>query len=786
VVGDGSAAGCSFQQSEAMASLFAKRDRHGTRLSLLDHSHSVAEAGAALFGTADGTTTRLGDRYLRFFGIEEGDRKRFLRTLHVSLWLHDLGKVNDSFQEALETGRTQVVRHEHLSAMLLCSGPLQTWLRGANAVGFDNEVVIAAVAGHHLKAALAEFGMPRVEGDVRVPLSHPDAIAVLEGATAAAGLPALGKLEPLVLRTDDLLTLRKAVQTTARALQVSVRSDERRQRLLAAVRAALIAADAAGSAIIREGLDLRTWIAGCFNHDPLSAQEVEELVLKPRVQEIERRSGHLFAWHGFQDAAARLGQRGLLLAPCGSGKTLAAWRWVQSQAATEPAGRVIFLYPTRGTATEGFRDYVSWAGAETAALVHGTADFDLVGMFRNEMDPRSQQRWTVDERLYSLFFWTKRIFSATIDQFLSFIRFQYGSTCLLPVLADSIVIIDEVHSFDRPMFTALERFLNFFRTPALCMTATLPEDRRRVLTGKCGLQGFPSAEDRFDDLAAESEAGRYSVRRGTREQGSALARNVVASGGKVLWVVNRVSRCQDIARQLSQVGGTESICYHSRYRLADRKQRHEEAIAAFRGPSPALLIATQVCEMSLDLDADVLITEMAPVPSLIQRFGRCYRRPAAGKAGYGQVLVYAPENHRPYERQEVEQAEGWLTTLADRTELASQAELALSLEQLPNTDPTAAGGHVGFLDGEVFASAREESFRDSDEFTMDCVLDADRDAYLALTRRRDPQARGLVLPVPRWLARIDAGLPHGLCVAPSSHYDPITGFHENEVQSWVK
>ena len=769
-----------------MGSLFAKRDVRGRRLPLPDHSRAVAEAGAALFGTPDGTTTRLGNRYLRFFRIEEDDRARFLRTLHVSLWLHDLGKVNDSFQEALETGRTQVVRHEHLSAMLLCSGPLQTWLEGAGSAGVDTGVVIAAVAGHHLKAARAEFGMPRVEAEVRVPLSHQDTRAVLEGAAGVAGVPAPAKLEPLVLQADDLLALRKAVQTTARALQISVRSDQRRQRLSAAVRAALIAADAAGLAIIREGLDLRAWIAGCFDHDPLSPQEVEESVLRPRVQEIERRSGRQFKWHGFQDAAAQLGERGLLLAPCGSGKTLAAWRWVQSQAAAERAGRVIFLYPTRGTATEGFRDYVSWAGAEMAALVHGTADFDLLGMFSNETDPRAQQQWAVDERLYSLFFWTKRIFSATVDQFLSFLRFQYGSMCLLPVLADSIVVIDEVHSFDRSMFTALERFLRFFRVPALCMTATLPEDRRRILTSHCGLRSFPSAEDRFEDLAVESEAGRYGVRRGTREEGSALARDVSACGGKVLWVVNTVSRCQDIARQLGKAGGTQSICYHSRYRLADRKQRHEEAIAAFRSPSPALLVATQVCEMSLDLDADVLITEIAPVPSLIQRFGRCFRRPVAGRTGCGRVLVYAPENHQPYERQEMGQAESWLAELAGRARPVSQAELAVSLEQLPNTDPTAADGYVGFLDGEVFASSREESFRDSDEFTTDCVLDADRDAYLTLRRRRDSLARALVLPVPRRLAQIDVELPRGLCLAPSSHYDPLTGFHESEVRNWQK
>ena len=153
------------------------------------------------------------------------------------------------------------------------------------------------------------------------------------------------------------------------------------------------------------------------------------------------------------------------------GKTIAAWRWAEAQAKTHAFGRVIFLYPTRGTSTEGFRDYVSWA--PDAALVHGTSTYELEAMAQNPDDSRgaSIRLPSQDtERLFALGYWPMKYFSATVDQFLSFLEHSYRSTCLLPALADSVLIVDEVHSFDAKMFESLVVFLKTFDMPVLCMS----------------------------------------------------------------------------------------------------------------------------------------------------------------------------------------------------------------------------------------------------------------------------------------------------------------------------
>src|SRR5262249_62285082 len=98
------------------------------------------------------------------------------------------------------------------------------------------------------------------------------------------------------------------------------------------------------------------------------------------------------------------------------------------------------------------------------------------------------------DRLYALGLWSRRYFSATVDQFLGFIEHSYTGLCLLPALADSAVIIDEVHSFDQRMFDCLIAFLKNFEMPVLCMTATLPPVRIKQLRD-AGLKLYQASED---------------------------------------------------------------------------------------------------------------------------------------------------------------------------------------------------------------------------------------------------------------------------------------------------
>src|SRR5439155_8741823 len=133
------------------------------------------------------------------------------------------------------------------------------------------------------------------------------------------------------------------------------------RQLLLALKAGLIAADSVASGVVRENKSINAWIDEKTCSPSITDVEISEKIIHKRTKSIESRTNKPFIFHRFQDRAAELSSRALLLASCGSGKTLAAWRWARAQAPNHEVGRVIFLYPTRGTATEGFRDYVGWA-----------------------------------------------------------------------------------------------------------------------------------------------------------------------------------------------------------------------------------------------------------------------------------------------------------------------------------------------------------------------------------------------------------------------------------------
>lgn len=106
----------------------------------------------------------------------------------------------------------------------------------------------------------------------------------------------------------------------------------------------------------------------------------------------------------------------------------------------------------------------------------------------------------------------------------------------------------------------------------------------------------------------------------------AEVRAELARGGRVLWVCNLVDRAVHFANRCADL---DPFVYHSRFRYIDRVQQHKAVIKAFdpaQTPGAALAICTQVAEMSLDLSATLLVSDLAPVPAMIQRLGRLNRR----------------------------------------------------------------------------------------------------------------------------------------------------------------
>lgn len=741
-------------------------------LTLEQHLLDTETAAIALFREG----SRWGDAFPRFFRLNADERRKFLPTLRVAALAHDIGKANADFARAMvEPGVEQTLRHEHLSAIFLHHEPYRRWLGASARVDFDS--VAAAVATHHLKTADDgdyKLAQPRSAPDTRVFFEHPEVTRILHkiGEVAEIGPPPSASI-PGVYPSPAWQATYAATVGASRVLARRMRREP--CALTFALKAALVACDTVASGLVREGHSIVDWIEDVAHRDAIDGQRIREDIIDPRVASVAARTGKPFVFQAFQEGAARISQRSLLLAACGAGKTLAAWRWAEAQATARPVGRVVFLYPTRGTATEGFRDYVGWAPEGDSALVHGTSRYELDGMAQNPSESLRGKRLVdeTDARLFALALWSKRYFSATVDQFFSFLENRYESLCLVPALADAVVVLDEVHSYDDRMYRNLLQFLDRLDCPVLAMTATLPPDRRKELGKR--MEIYPRDEHRAElrDLERLEAHPRYR-HRAVRDESEALAAALRAleEGLRVLWVVNVVRRAQTLTRALRNATPHRVLTYHSRFRLSDRQRAHRSVVDAFQADgSPVIAVTTQVCEMSLDLDADLLITEHAPIPSMVQRFGRANRHLRRGEEFRATLLTYPPESVLPYDEDELSASAGFLAALSGEP---SQRELSEKLEQLaPRARATSADASAFFAGGYC---AVPGDFRESESSGTSCVLDSDVDEVVAALAQRRP-IDGFVLQVPRKHARPGpTTLARWLSIAPRALYDVDLGF----------
>ncbi|WP_432157561.1 CRISPR-associated helicase Cas3' [Streptomyces sp. bgisy153] len=226
-------------------------------------------------------------------------------------------------------------------------------------------------------------------------------------------------------------------------------------------------------------------------------------------------------------------------------------------------------------------------------------------------------------------------------------------------LAGKVVVIDEAHAYDTYMSGYLDRVLSWlgaYRVPVVVLSATLPASRRRDLVeAYAGRADAVTAEpaaasDGYPLLTAVAPGGAPLVRRPQASARSAtvhmerLADDVsvltdrlkseLAGGGCALVIRNTVKRVLETARALRETFGTENVTVaHSCFVDLDRADKDRTLLRLFGPPKqpddrPAgahIVVASQVAEQSLDVDFDLLVSDLCPVDLLLQRMGRLHR-----------------------------------------------------------------------------------------------------------------------------------------------------------------
>ena len=467
-------------------------------------------------------------------------------------------------------------------------------------------------------------------------------------------------------------------------------------RLLAFAKAILIAADVAGSALW-DGRDdeisrLENGVhVSLRNH---CKEEDLKAIVRNRLDAGEDADYEAKLYAFQRNVRGASDSRVVLEAACGGGKTIAAYEWARKHA--EAGRKLIFCYPTTGTAAAGFDDYLFSQDSLERDLITSRADVDIRRMIENGSGSnnggnrglRHPNRDTDLENLMkqeSLRSWGQQAIAATSDLVLGLMQNHRRSLFNFPVIVKSAIVFDEVHSYDAKMFGSLVRFLKTFpQVPVLLMTASLQPSRRRVLK----LVGVEYELLSGDDKAEGAQ--RYHLEWRTKDTPVAddywvAVKNALGAGGKVLWVCNTVADAVQIFEEAKNLGDDlKAILFHSRFCYRHRVDRQKEILSAFNEEKSACLaVTTQVCEMSLDISASLLVTALPPFPALVQRMGRLNRRLEYPDGAKCLVYDYDGMDGRPYLRADLEAARQAVEKLTAKRRVLSQRDLKNALNEMP-------------------------------------------------------------------------------------------------------
>lgn len=621
-----------------------------------------------------------------------------LDRLGVFALLHDIGKCNHGFQAKSNVQTREVAGHvREVAPLLLCE---QLGADAAEALAFDtlctwfmdSDQASCPTAARFLIAAVSHHGEPQkidsweawgqsATGWPSAKLWRPqagrDPIAGVHALVSlardtfpeafATQVPPLPERVALEHRFSGLVMLADWLGSDTRFFPFRKTADEDRLAF---------ARTQARHALAVSGLDCEPARIALVTHVPgfVGLFGREPYPLQSRLAQEQA-----------IDADSRL-----LIAESdtGSGKTEAALAWFLRLYAAGKVDGLYFALPTRVAARElcgrvegMLKRLMELSGAAPAPCLLAVPGYaratdatdglpDPTGILWSEEDDaeRREHFWAAEH--------PKRFLAApvavgTVDQaLLSAIKTRHAhlrSVCL----DRHLLVVDEVHASDPYMHQLLRSLLDGHRARggwALLLSATLGEAARALFTGQptrplaAAVELFyPALTDgrgipqRVPSPVGRGKAVEVQFRDALDDIETVLGwiAEALAASARVLVVCNIVQRAIDLQRAVeadARIPRTALfaldgvICpHHGRFAAADR-ERLDAAVSARFGkdsaPGPALLIGTQTLEQSLDLDADLLITDHAPMDVLLQRIGRLHRHPRKRPEAYAAARCF--------------------------------------------------------------------------------------------------------------------------------------------------
>ena len=514
----------------------------------------------------------------------------FWEHLFYSLFFHDFGKAATGFQDSLEGGKSWIYRHEILSA---------SFINSLNEI-YDGEKLQAiglAIITHHkdINELMRYDTFSRVNAESFHDKSdelkpHYDELIGYFSLIPQFSKDYLGYELPVPdnIGFDDLVN---PFEEIIYDYQDAVEDN------------------AFGKLQGIYGIFLKGFLNACDHLGSSGYYEILNAVENKKLFHFE-------TYRTTQEISSKTRGSTFLIAPTGSGKTEASLLWADNNQNTDFSKRIFYMLPYTASINAMYERLSELVGSdELIGLSHGKASYFIYNSLTDDNKSEVRQIQNLTKKIYRPY---KVLTPFQIIKYLFSVKgFEMG----ISELANSLIIIDEIHAYDARTTCLLLETCRFLKNNLCCdifiMSATLPTFLKNLFSKELEINNLISLDNNELDSFTRHEV---NIIEDCIENYCEEILEDINKGKKVLIVCNTVDKSQFIFRWFKNHNVDNSALLHSRFMVKDREEI-ENTLNELD-----LLVGTQAIEVSLDIDYDVLYTEPAPFDALIQRFGRVNRK----------------------------------------------------------------------------------------------------------------------------------------------------------------
>lgn len=353
----------------------------------------------------------------------------------------------------------------------------------------------------------------------------------------------------------------------------------------------------------------------------------------------------------------------LLEIPTGCGKTesaIIAWLWQRRyKEKNKPPRRLVYCVPMRTLVDQTYERVNNWI--KHLEIKDVTISVLMGGRIENE--------WIEEPEKDAIIIGTQdMLLSRALNRGYGLRPSRWPIEFGL-INNDCLWIIDEVQLMDNGLATSLqlqafrEDMKTFGNSHTMWMSATINKGQMSTVDYKSDrhdhfqekipeLEKITTAKKALKSLDVKLDESIYNVN--DIEKITKLHQNK-----PMLIIVNNVKRAQELFKEIEKIKEKNCMLIHSRFRPHERRDLNKK-LADIKQDDDIIVVSTQAVEAGVDVSSHILITELAPIASMVQRFGRCNRRGEYDDSAVYWIDLNIEKNSYPYSPDDLEASKQWL------------------------------------------------------------------------------------------------------------------------------